>query len=586
MYNCNKIGGGSMVKKFTITTKLMLFGTTLLTILTLLYTYSGRVSKGVIESQLKASSFNRFSFFMKQMEGHMDQLSINANTLSTDQSILQLGSKFYTSAPEADKMIVKNNIIDKLQRHAAFSSWTGHIIVYYPLSKQYAGTIPYTNNYTEDFEGNYIESWSYREKGEPDIKEPVFVRFFSVPYLKDRQFDNVNAIFQISFAVDNLRRMLNEFKAGEKGDPFLYNPGHEPITAYNPYMDKIRLLNNMLEEKELGSSGSITLFLGSRKYLVNYQKSNNLGWYLIDYMPIEEILAPINRSNKLFSITIASSFLLIILVWGMLYRKVQIPINTLVRSLQKIKERDFSVRIEKQLSNEFGILFTSFNEMADEIQELIGKVYTEKIRAQEAILKQLQAQINPHFLYNCLAYIMSMAKLKEYDSIIAMSYNLGKYFRYTTRLEKQTVDLNDEIELIKNYLEIQNLRMNRLIYEIVLPENMMKLQIPRLLLQPIVENAVVHGIETKKGMRRIKILCEDNKNEYTITVENDGNGLCESELIYLNESIRLPISDKTGFGTWNVYQRMLLFWEKGSDLSFSSVPEGGVRAVLRWGKNN
>src|SRR5690606_39681649 len=122
----------------------------------------------------------------------------------------------------------------------------------------------------------------------------------------------------------------------------------------------------------------------------------------------------------------------------------------------------FSVRLNYSARNEFSLLFARFNIMAQRIQELIENVYEEKLRRREATLKQLQSQINPHFLYNCLFFIKNMARMKNEEAVVAMSLNLGEYFRYTTRLGNQTATLAEELSVIVNYLEIQNLRMRRI----------------------------------------------------------------------------------------------------------------------------
>ena len=133
--------------------------------------------------------------------------------------------------------------------------------------------------------------------------------------------------------------------------------------------------------------------------------------------------------------------------------------------------------------------------MAAEIEQLIQKVYVEQLRSREANLKQLQSQINPHFLYNCFALIRSLTRLGKHDSVMEMALHLSKYYRYTTRVEKQSASLQEELDLIESYLKIQQLHISHLHYEIDIPDHMRHLDIPRLLLQPLVENAVIHGIE-------------------------------------------------------------------------------------------
>lgn len=130
---------------------------------------------------------------------------------------------------------------------------------------------------------------------------------------------------------------------------------------------------------------------------------------------------------------------------------------------------------------------------------LIEQVYLEQLRAKDAHLKQLQSQINPHFLYNCLFFIKSKAVVGDTDSVEAMALNLGEYYRYITKTDHSLTTLQDELKLLENYLEIQNLRKQRISYEMDIAEDLLGLQIPRLLIQPLVENSIIHGIEKRSA---------------------------------------------------------------------------------------
>ncbi|MDG0810644.1 sensor histidine kinase [Cohnella rhizosphaerae] len=189
----------------------------------------------------------------------------------------------------------------------------------------------------------------------------------------------------------------------------------------------------------------------------------------------------------------------------MLYQNIRRPIKALIRGVQQLKKGNYAARIPVKGDNEFTFLFHKFNDMAQEIDLLVGKVYAEQLRSREATLKQLQSQINPHFLYNCLAFMKSMAVLEEKEAIIAMSVSLSKYYRYTTRNEQQLVSVREEMALVENYLRIQGLQMKRLSVSIELPDALLDKQIPRLLIQPVVENAIVHGIEPCETAGRIVI---------------------------------------------------------------------------------
>ncbi len=322
--------------------------------------------------------------------------------------------------------------------------------------------------------------------------------------------------------------MLNLLKQGDKREPFLYQSGMEPILNYTADRTLVGRVVEQLDRQELQHSGSITVSLNKQKYIVNYIRSESLGWYLVDIVPLESIFAPIITSRNLFYTSIGLLTAMSLLVTLLLYRNVQRPIQLLIRGVQRIKDGQYSARLKQQPNNEFDFLFISFNEMAEKIQELIEKVYKETLRSREATLKQLQSQINPHFLYNCLFYIKNMANLGDKEAVVAMSLNLGEYYRYTTRLESTMTKLKEEVKLIENYLMIQTLRLQRLHYEIDIPEEMQTLEIPRLLIQPLVENAVIHGVENSlqfgviqvKGERVNginKIIVDDNASVFRRT---------------------------------------------------------------------
>jgi two-component system sensor histidine kinase YesM len=276
----------------------------------------------------------------------------------------------------------------------------------------------------------------------------------------------------------------------------------------------------------------------------------------------------------------------LLLVFGViasyyLYRNLQVPIQELVRHVRRIERGDYSSRISMKGGSEFSFLFFRFNEMAETVQNLLERVYEEQIRSREAMLKQLQSQINPHFLYNCLFYIKNMARLGDEESVVAMALNLGEYFRYTTRMNKETALFQEELDVVVNYLEIQNLRMKRIAYQIEVPEPIRMLVIPRLMLQPIVENAVIHGIEPIDGKGEIRIRGEVHEGEYRVVVEDNGVGLDDDQLSQLQIRLELPEEEvSASYGLWNVNQRLKLMFAPGSGLLVSRSPLGGLAVTV------
>jgi len=186
--------------------------------------------------------------------------------------------------------------------------------------------------------------------------------------------------------------------------------------------------------------------------------------------------------------------------------------------------------------------------MVAQIQSLFENVYMEKIHVREARLKQLQSQINPHFFYNCFSFITSMAKLNNQQAVIAMSKNLSQYYRYTTRQERDLVPMIEEIDFVQNYLEIQQMRMSRLNYNIHLPETIKSILIPPLIVQPLVENAVIHGIERYSSAGLITITGWYKNDQWFLSVEDDGKGMEPEALTRLQQSLSEPLGEEMGCG--------------------------------------
>jgi len=322
--------------------------------------------------------------------------------------------------------------------------------------------------------------------------------------------------------------------------------------------------------------------LGGENYLVSSVKSSYLDWHLVDVVPLEQILGPISFSRNLFYLSMVLLFAVGISASILLYRNVQRPIRQLIKGLQSVQRGDYSVRISSNVRNEFSFLFYRFNDMSRQIQDLIENVLNEKLRSREATLKQLQAQINPHFLYNCLGYIINMAQMKEEEAVVSMAYNLSAYYRYTTRMERQTAALDEEIRLLVNYLDIQKLRNGRIDYTIEIPEEMLAQRVPPLMIQPIVENAVIHGVGKSYTSGEIRISGEISDGFCSIYIDDDGPGLEQGEYYALNLKMREQLREEMGCGLWNTNQRIIHQFGDKSSLCFKKSPLGGFRTEIIW----
>jgi len=558
--------------KMTIFVKILLLIVALLIPVILLYGYSNQVSERVVNDTIKSENRNRLSFFVSQMDMMVDQLLSHSLNASRDYSIRE-----YVDSSEVDPVVRLQRIgriVDMLNMQTSTSAWNNQIIFYLQGSQEVIST-DYSARYDEAaLRARQTGVWEHREETSFGLKEKLFA------YVQQSDMEDV--MVEVRFSDDSLKNMLSRLKQNDDRESFLYRKGDEPIINYTANFDLIRRTAAQLDEMRLPGSGSVNMELDGKAYIVNYIRSVSLDWHLVDLVPLDSFFAPIHTSRNLFYSSIALLTAMGILAGLLLYRNVQRPLQLLQRGVQRIKEGQYATRLRMRPNNEFDYVFLRFNEMAGQIEELIDKVYKETLRSKEATLKQLQSQINPHFLYNCLFYIKNMAKLKEHEAVEAMALNLGEYYRYTTRLEHAATSLREEVKLVTNYLEIQSMRLQRFHYEIDIPEPMLELPIPKLLLQPLAENAVLHGVERSDAFGLIEIRGEQREGLCRIIVEDNGPGMTEEARAELLRRINEPLEEESGCGLWNIHQRLLHGYGGRSGLQFGVSPRGGMQVVMVW----
>ncbi|MEK3737534.1 MULTISPECIES: sensor histidine kinase [Paenibacillus] len=569
--------------RYNLFTKIVSIMVIMLIPITILYFYSNKTTTDVLRTELNTSNNNQLSFFQNQVESNMELLSSWPILLIHDPDILSLKDTYLEKGRlNLDTINLIKRIQTKISIQESSSNWKSKLYLYSPSIHRMVSENDAKLYEDEDLKREVKSGWHVEKIEGQEGDRFVFSWFSFTPFMSEFAPEKVKTIMKVEFDSRNIEDMLDKFKSDGRRDPFYYKQGTGLI--FNRSADKVlaKELVDRLEETQLKPSENRTVKIEGESYSVNIVYSDKMGWYLIDYMPLTEILHPILTSNRLFYFAISALLLMSCLVAYLLYVQVQVPIRLLVGGFQRLKQGDYSTRVEIKGKNEFSFLSGRFNSMVEQIQMLIENVLMEKIHVREARLKQLQSQINPHFFYNCFSFITSMAKLDNMGAVVGMSHNLSRYYRYTTRQERDLVALSEEVEFVNHYLEIQKMRMSRLRYEINIPPQMRKRELPPLVLQPLVENAVIHGIEpiAKEGLVRITGSCVGR--EMTLTVEDDGQGMTTEGIIELENKLSRAMDEEMGCGLWNVHQRMRLRFGETSGLRISPSPLGGLQVTLQW----
>ncbi len=331
--------------------------------------------------------------------------------------------------------------------------------------------------------------------------------------------------------------------------------------------------------------------LGSRKYTYDdgqslfyiYKQYNGLtGWNSYSVSNADRIF-PEQGILKNFIInfalvtTIFSGILFILMSTYFIK-----PLNDLIHAMKLARQGNYGIRVNESRQDEIGDLNKAYNFLINEINRLIHEVYEEKLAIKSAQINALQAQVNPHFLYNTLDSINWMLIDKGDFQSSRIIQSLGKMLRYSINTDETDVTLRDEINFVENYLQIQKNRMeDRLNYQITIPEELLDKTVPKLFLQPIVENAIKHGLNSTGKPGTIRIWAEQGEL-IRVMVEDTGVGMSRAKLESLGtkDPIGTLSEDSTHIGLANVNQRIKLKYGEKYGVLIKSKPGVGTKVTI------
>ncbi|MDQ6421350.1 histidine kinase [Paenibacillus sp. LHD-117] len=318
------------------------------------------------------------------------------------------------------------------------------------------------------------------------------------------------------------------------------------------------------------------------RYFVAHNNIGSLNLSLIMYVNQNEITKQLSQFNLLFYFLFGIAFVVLVLYSFSVNLMIHRPLSKLVKAFHKIETDNLNLVGESKRNDEFHYLFHSFNRMAHRLKRSIEENYGQKIALQHSELKQLQSQINPHFLYNSFYNIYMMCKVGDSDSAANLSQKLGNYYQYITRSGANEVLLSKEFQHALDYCEIQCIRFsNRVSYEYTeIPQRLYSVYVPRLIIQPIVENVFDHAFEDGAPDRMIYLDASYMDDTVRITVEDNGQLLTDAKLEQLQEQLATSSQQIEKTGLINVSNRLELTYGAGSGLFVSRSRHGGLKVEL------
>ncbi|MCL6613589.1 MAG: sensor histidine kinase [Firmicutes bacterium] len=312
-----------------------------------------------------------------------------------------------------------------------------------------------------------------------------------------------------------------------------------------------------------------------------------MGFIYLREKPLQDVYGPISREvSRVIWLSMTVALAVAMLLTLFLLRDVIHPVHHLAQAMNQLGTGELSTRIAEGRRDEFGQLFKQFNATAEQLQNQIRVAYIERLARRQAELEFLQAQINPHFLYNtldCIYRLILSGDNKEGGQAII---SLSKLFRLSLGRGPSMVTVAEALEQLKHYLELQRLRHgDRITVEVDVSPEILGSQILKLLLQPAVENAFVHGLEPKQGPGKLVITGRREGDTIHFIITDDGIGMSEEESARLHEAMADP-NIQTSHGLANVHRRLILAYGDGCGVNIAPRPGGGLQVDIRWPASN
>ncbi|MGE8080800.1 sensor histidine kinase [Peribacillus loiseleuriae] len=397
--------------------------------------------------------------------------------------------------------------------------------------------------------------------------------------------DSISGVYGYAIVTTTVDRISDILQSENKDNSILLMNEANLLIGNNT--DSDRVLSDKVNTKEYFQTENIIRIKG-KDYLINTRELSITDWKLISLIPYEKATFRINAIfNKIFIVQ-TTAFILFLFLLTLILRKILNRLIDLRNIAKKVQSGDLTVRSSLKGNDEIATLSTSFNLMLDKVREMIEENTLIQSRKRQAELEMLQAQINPHFLFNVLNSIRMKVMMKRDHESAEMISSLSKLLRITIDKHKGMITFLEELEINHDYVRLMNMRQR---HEIGLKMNVSSdayhIKLPRLVLQPIIENAIIHGLNEQEGL--IEIRAKYHNHTLMIVIEDNGIGMENEQLSKLKENLNKTDlsshkeSELNGFssiGLSNVYERMKLTFGENFIMQVQSELNKGTKVSM------
>ncbi|MFX3635983.1 MAG: sensor histidine kinase [Candidatus Pristimantibacillus sp.] len=392
---------------------------------------------------------------------------------------------------------------------------------------------------------------------------------------------NSYGVLLIDVSMDYIHKLLSETKIKTSSTLFIVD--ESGTIVYHPQTEHISEPFSLPLE---GKFGKFTADIEGEPTMVQFVRSPQTGWIVLNTISVRQLSDELSILRNLLWIFTGAVLLLSIIFSSVLTMSIIKPLKGMKRLMRRVEMGDYEVRFHTQAKDEVGQLGNSFNHMVETINELVNRVLTMKIYQQQADFKLLQSQINPHFLFNTLESINMKAEINKDYEVAEMVSLLGKLFRLSLQQSIDSIPLSRELEYVQVYMKLQHIRFPKMIYSIEIAAELLLCRTLPWIIQPLVENAIVHAIAPARGNGSIHIAGERLGDDLLISIRNDGISISTERLTEVEQLLSAGSREdgEEHIGLYNVHKRITGFYGEQYGLSIQQLPTSGtlVQLTIRY----
>jgi two-component system, sensor histidine kinase YesM len=528
-------------------------------------------------SQVLSTSSNSIESELKNLE----ELSYN---ILTDSQIQQYLSSISEDSTEYDKFRMRTNMLDRLTSYANKEEYIQSINLVDVNGEEYVvgpKTVKLTPTQKADITKMAMQANGSNVWLNPEKNNLLFSTAREIRQFRNLSFDNLGTIV-IYINMDKLVANILEGSRKMDGEFLIVRDSNIIFPKETNSLFKEAAIS--LDSEKVDSGYQIKK-IDKKNYFLVHIKSNYFDWGYLNVIPFNQIFENINKV-KTFLVIIFILMFVVVTIFGIRFaRNITIPLENLVASMQYVKVGDFKEASRNALKtpimqdDEVGKLQQNFQTMIQQIDELINENYSKQLTIKETEFKALQAQINPHFLYNTLESINWLAKGNGQTQISRMVEALGFLLRNSISLKQPLITIEEELNVVSNYVIIQKYRFEeRLDFHMEVDSDIGGFYIPKLTLQPLVENAIHYALEPKIDPCKISVYSIVEKESIKLIVEDDGPGM---ESTFIEKLKRGEVKTRgQGVGLSNINDRIKLAYGEKYGIEIESEPNKGTKVII------